>query len=68
VSLILGAYGIEPYQLSAPDWTLTTLFDLRATVPEGATKEQFRLMLQNLLADRFKLKVHHETRKFSDRK
>jgi uncharacterized protein (TIGR03435 family) len=37
-------------------------FDLRATVPKGATKEQFRLMLQNLLAERFKLKIHHETR------
>jgi uncharacterized protein (TIGR03435 family) len=29
-------------------------------VPEGATKEQFRLMQQNLLAERFKLAVHRE--------
>lgn len=62
LNMVLHAYGIEYYQLSAPDWMLTTRFDLRATVPEGATKEQFRLMLQNLLADRFKLKVHHESR------
>lgn len=62
LSLVLHAYGIEYYQLSAPDWMVTTRFDLRATVREGATKEEFRLMLQNLLADRFKLKVHHETR------
>jgi uncharacterized protein (TIGR03435 family) len=62
LNMVLHAYGIEYYQLSAPDWMLATRFDLRATVPEGAQKEQLRLMLQNLLADRFKLKVHHELR------
>jgi uncharacterized protein (TIGR03435 family) len=31
-------------------------------VPEGTTKEQFRLMLQNLLAERFGLQAHHESK------
>ena len=37
-------------------------FDIRARVPEGTTREQFAFMWQNLLADRFKLSVHRETR------
>jgi uncharacterized protein (TIGR03435 family) len=56
------AYGTSYYQLTAPDWMRTARFDLRAKVPEGASKDQFKLMLQSLLADRFKLAVHHETR------
>ena len=33
-----------------------------AKVPDGATKEQLRVMLQNLLAERFKLTLHRETK------
>jgi uncharacterized protein (TIGR03435 family) len=65
VNLVLRAYDIEPYRLSAPDWMLATRFDLRARIPEGTTKQQFLTMLQNLLADRFKVAVHHETRQIS---
>jgi uncharacterized protein (TIGR03435 family) len=36
-----------------------------ANVRPGATKSQFRLMLQNFLAERFAVKVHHETKEFS---
>jgi uncharacterized protein (TIGR03435 family) len=35
-------------------------YDVYVKVPPGSTKEQIRLMWQNLLAERFKLKVHHE--------
>jgi uncharacterized protein (TIGR03435 family) len=60
-SLILAAYGVFSNQLSAPDLP-STRFDLRATVPEGARMEQLSLMLQSLLEDRFKLRVHREKR------
>jgi uncharacterized protein (TIGR03435 family) len=60
--IVTVAYGIANWQFSAPDWMSSTRFDLRATVQEGATKEGLRVMLQNLLADRFKLSVHHESR------
>jgi uncharacterized protein (TIGR03435 family) len=56
--LVRQAYGVEPFELSCPDWLNTTLFDIIAKVPEGATKEQIPAMLQDLLADRFQLKVH----------
>lgn len=59
---LMEAYDVKPFQLSGPDWLGTTKFDLTATVPKGATKEQYRLMLQNLLAERFKIRVHYEKR------
>ena len=56
------AYRLDFFHISAPDWMHTARFDIRATIPAGTTKEQFGAMWQNLLADRFKLKVHRETR------
>lgn len=61
-NLITLAYGIQHYQLSGPDWLQASIFDVSARVPKEATRDQFKLMLQNLLADRFKLAVHHESK------
>lgn len=58
--MVQMAYGIDDYQLSAPDWMKTTRFVLTAKVPEGATKEQMELMMRNLLIERFKLQAHVE--------
>ena len=61
--LLVNAYGIKHNQISGePDWLDTQRFYIVAKVPEGATKEQVKIMLQNLLADRFKLAVHRETK------
>jgi uncharacterized protein (TIGR03435 family) len=38
------------------------LFDIEARAEGNPTKDQMRLMAQSLLADRFKLRVHFETR------
>jgi uncharacterized protein (TIGR03435 family) len=46
----------------APNWLDSVRFDIVAKVPEGATKEQAKVMLQNLLAERFKLTLHRETK------
>jgi bla regulator protein blaR1 len=46
-----------------PKWVSTEMFDIEAKAPTtDATKDQMRLMMQSLLADRFKLAVHLETR------
>lgn len=42
-----------------PGWIDTERYDIAANVPQGASKEQFQAMLQNLLVERFKLVVHH---------
>jgi uncharacterized protein (TIGR03435 family) len=61
-NLVTMAYGVAYYQLAAPDWATMARFDFRAKIPEGATKEQLALMMQSLLADRFQLAVHRESR------
>jgi uncharacterized protein (TIGR03435 family) len=61
-SVLLRAYDIQPYQLSAPDWVTSKRYDFAAKIPPGTTKEQFAVMLQNLLAERFQMVVRHETK------
>jgi uncharacterized protein (TIGR03435 family) len=43
-----------------PAWLDIERYDIAAKVPEGATSAQLSLMLQNLLAERFKLTLHRE--------
>jgi uncharacterized protein (TIGR03435 family) len=62
--LISSAYGVKSFQVSGPGWMDTERFDIDAKIPEGATKEQFNVMMQNLLAERFKLAVHREKKDF----
>jgi uncharacterized protein (TIGR03435 family) len=58
--LMTRAYDVAGYQISIPGSLKDAIFEINARVPAGATKDEFRLMLQNLLADRFKLKIHRE--------
>lgn len=58
--LMTAAYDVAGYQISIPGSLKDAIFEINAKVPAGATKEQFRLMLQNLLAERFKMTVHRE--------
>jgi uncharacterized protein (TIGR03435 family) len=52
------AYNLRAYQFTPPDWMRASWFQIDANIPAGSTKEQVRLMEQNLLAERFKLAVH----------
>jgi uncharacterized protein (TIGR03435 family) len=64
-SLVLEAYGLKGYQLSdAPGWFVTSVYDIVATLPEGATQRQFLAMLQNLLIERFHLQAHRQSKEF----
>jgi bla regulator protein blaR1 len=45
-----------------PEWVDRDHFDIEARAEGNPTKDQMRLMMQSLLADRFKLKVHFETK------
>jgi uncharacterized protein (TIGR03435 family) len=62
--LLTTAYGVENYQVSGPAWINSERYDIAAKVPAGTTKEQAAVMLQNLLAERFKLELHRESREF----
>ena len=64
-ALIAAAYGVKDYQIStAPGWADSLVFNVTAKTEGDAapTQEQVRPMLQALLADRFQLKLHHDTK------
>jgi len=48
-----------------PDWVLHDRYTLEAKAPLHATKDQYRLMMQSLLAERFGVRVHFEDREMS---
>jgi len=57
-----GAYGVKAYQLTYPGWMNSERYDMSAKVPAGTTKEQFAIMIRNLLEERFQFKLHRETK------
>lgn len=72
--LIARAYGIpfqSPRLSGGPDWIRSQRYDIEAVAEEGAVRPddspqrrelQIRLMLQSLLIDRFRLRIHREMR------
>jgi uncharacterized protein (TIGR03435 family) len=59
---IAFAYRLQSHQISGPDWLRYARFDIVAKLPDGAMPQQVSDMLQSLLADRFQLRVHRESR------
>jgi uncharacterized protein (TIGR03435 family) len=54
---------LEAFRAMVPDWVAADRFDIEArTENQAVTKDQLRLMMRSLLAERFKLAVHYETR------
>jgi len=63
--LVASAYGLKDYQLEGvSEWMRSDRYDIAAEAAAGSvpTVEQAKRMMQVLLADRFQLKVHQETR------
>jgi uncharacterized protein (TIGR03435 family) len=69
-ALITFAYQLQPFQLVGdPDWIRNETFDIVAKmegdpppVPPGSGPDPHMLAMRTLLADRFKLTVHRDTR------
>ena len=59
-NVLTNAYGVKSFQISGPGWLDSERYDIVAKLPRGATKAEFMAMLQNLLAERFKLTLHRE--------
>jgi uncharacterized protein (TIGR03435 family) len=62
--LLMYAYDVNRYQVSGPDWLENDRFEIVAKAALGTTDEQVRKMWQNLLAERFGVVVHHESKVF----
>jgi uncharacterized protein (TIGR03435 family) len=65
--VIQVAYGVADYQVTGgPGWLTTDRYTIEAKAGNpDATKDEINLMLQSLLVERFKLRVHRETKDFS---
>lgn len=61
--LIMGAYMIGPNQVfSGPSWLESDRFDIRAKADSDVDDSVLMKMLQSLLAERFKLAIHKDTK------
>jgi len=63
LAIVMQAYDVPSFRLSGPSWLYTERFNIVAKVPAGTTGNQFRVMLQNPLAERFNLVAHEESRR-----
>jgi uncharacterized protein (TIGR03435 family) len=61
-AVIVRAYDLKAFQVIAPDWMSSRKYDVAAKVPLGSTREGCNAMLQSLLAERFHLTLHRETK------
>jgi len=64
--LIRTAYGLQDDQIvDGPDWITSEKFDVVAKAEDGAPMSALLPNLQSLLADRFRLVTHRDTRELS---
>lgn len=67
-ALLMRAYDVEIDQIIGPSWIMENsgpnVYQIDATMSPRTTKAQYQLMLQQLLQERFGLKIHHEERNF----
>lgn len=56
------AFKVKEFQIEGPDWMGNQRFDIVAKFPAGATEKQVPEMLQALLAERFKLTIHRNSK------
>ncbi len=62
VDLIRTAYDVDGETvIGGPSWLESDRYDVIAKAPLSTSPETLRIMLQSLLADRFQLKVHHDS-------
>jgi uncharacterized protein (TIGR03435 family) len=64
LDLIELAYHVEPFRISSKAPLDREKFDIDVNRPAGATRSQFRVMMQNLLAERFHLRLHTQSKEF----
>ena len=63
VQLLRTAYGVQEFQIQGgPGWIGLDRYDIIANMPSGSRPDEWPVMLQNLLADRFRLRLHREPR------
>jgi len=67
--LLMKAWNMKSYQISGPDWLRardrSNSYTITATMPPATSAQDFQVMLQHLLIERFHMQTRHETRKIT---
>lgn len=61
--IIQEAYSLSDWEIDGPAWMKSFIYEIQAEMPPNTNRAAARLMLQSMLADRFDLKCHRESRK-----
>lgn len=68
-ALIEDAYSVKPFQIVLPEMEAEDIalhvYEIAAVMPDGTSRANARAMLRSLLAERFGLRYHRETREIS---
>ena len=67
-TLIADAFNVKTYQIqSVPAWAENVIYTVTAKAPGDAspTQDEARVMLQALLAERFQLKIHRDSKEMA---
>src|ERR1700722_17087417 len=67
--LIRNSFGVDDFQIAGvPGWIDSVSYDMEAKTAGGAeiTRDNFPLLLQKLLENRFQLQFHRETQKMTE--
>jgi uncharacterized protein (TIGR03435 family) len=63
--VVMMAYDVRNFTFSGPDWMDTVRFDIVAKPPSPVNRDEMKILIRSLLAERFKLVVHRETKTLS---
>jgi hypothetical protein len=56
--LLMRAYGVQSYQVEGPGTIDSERYDAFAKVPDGEPPQRIPEMLQNMLVERFRIRMH----------
>jgi uncharacterized protein (TIGR03435 family) len=62
---IKWAFGVQDSQIAGPEWLQSEHFDILAKADERVGDDQLKTMMRALLAERFKLAVHRQSKELS---
>jgi uncharacterized protein (TIGR03435 family) len=60
--VVMMAYDLRDFSYSGPDWMEGARFDIVAKPPSPVNRDEMKVLIRSLLAERFKLVIRRETK------
>jgi len=64
-NILMEAYQLKTYQIQAPEWAQTEVYEINGRMPDGTSRETAQLMLRSALEDRLGMKARLEDKEIS---